>query len=294
MFSVEGFIPVSTLRRSLSRGDQGSLERFKKTINDDIAENMRRGLELFFGTSPYDSLESQLLASTRGAMCMCSPSGQILQLDVNEAIYFQAHAAGLFSVLGDLIEHYTNEEVDAFTFRNRLAYFPASYFRKRYFEQIRDGLGTDPTTTLHALSMAGNLHHRIPTYYERNGFTISLKAYDFVREAAPLWSEGVEGVEALRPFEGWSLCLPQSFVDDGWQEGLQRYAGRSEPHPQKGVGRPDDIKRKMRDGYQKAFPNGHGDLSWPKVTNHVNSMMKINGSVETMRRAVESLSVAAE
>ena len=92
MFCPEGYIPLSTLWRSLLRNEHGFLEHFEQAIADNVAENLRSGLGAFFAATAEDQLERQLLASTRGAACICGPSGQVLRLDINEALYAQDHS----------------------------------------------------------------------------------------------------------------------------------------------------------------------------------------------------------
>lgn len=177
----------------------------------------------YFLVSPQDHFERQLLASTRDEMFLCSPTGQVVRQDINEAMFAQDHFAGIFAVLNDLDAYCDEAEKDIFLIRNRIVNYSKASFRWAFFQETRFSGIPNPLSVAQLLRYWNNPHHVIPSYYDRNSYTISLTAYDLVRAAAPEWAVRGAGLEAIRPFEGWALCVRDGFFKTGWPDAMQQY-----------------------------------------------------------------------
>ncbi|AUQ97915.1 hypothetical protein [Phaeobacter inhibens] len=77
-------------------------------------------------------------------------------------------------------------------------------------------------------------------------------------------------------------------IDDGLSDHFPR-----ENTPNKG-GRPSTKRKRMAKAYNSLFQNGHGDTSQLVVLQKVNQLAGTNGSVYTLKRAIEEVEAARE
>lgn len=192
-------------------------------IGEDMAARQ------FFAISPMDWVEFEVFKIIGNDLFISSPIGQVMRLDMSTLRstidFWEFTATGLEAEAQNRPE--VGDVPHDFRYNFRLFDFP----RTEFLSEFRNPSVNHGSATLWEFAKSMNmdhLHHKIPMFYERRGFTITLQAFDYVSRFDFIeMDEWIDIARILRPFEGWSLCVKQEFFDSGrWKEALLRKGGQ--------------------------------------------------------------------
>lgn len=225
---------------------------------------------------------------------MSSPGEKIMKLDMaslRSAIDFWEfshvdleHVLETYKDIAEYPEHFRS--------MFRLFSFPREGFETDYikYKNERDGK-TSAWEFVTDFLNGGHQHHKIPMFYERQGFTITLEAFDLLSKfnfvEIPDYSNTAR---IMRPFEGWSLCVREEFasgsaisraIEGVWTE----TTAASTPTG----GRPSVLRDEMAAAYKRVFPEGHSPNSWYYALRKVSEITGRTASVDTLKRAVSRI-----
>jgi len=134
-------------------------------------------------------------------------------------------------------------------------------------------------------------HFNVLLFYERQCYTISLIGFRELEKGKYMELDDYQSAKSvMQNFEGWSLCVPESFINENWDN----YWDKSEeirPYRKSlnSTGRPATLRIDAENTYSKIYPNGHEGISWPSVTQEINKHANRSMSIDTVKRAVQGL-----
>jgi len=259
----------------------------------DTADGGARMLGLL---SPQDFLEFRLFDALGHDVFVCSPTGLTMRLDVR---WIGEVASGLELSLGD-IERVLSEHPE-------FPKMPESFYEAFNLDTLphKDLLDEAKRLGVTAFEAADRIgvvyrHKRLPLWYERAGYTISLKVYDYCVDSLNFveTSDFAAVASLLRSFEGWSLCVERQGLQEGWRKRIaadaQRLLANTGRSTDNTGGRPDTLRADTQRAYDRLFPKGHEGQTWPQVLRQVNSLTGHTASVDTLKRAVADRSSTAK
>ncbi|WP_172729992.1 hypothetical protein [Neorhizobium galegae] len=256
-------------------------------ISDD------KGLRFFLKISPQDFMEKAILKSVRDNSYICSPGGTVLKFDIRLMENFTDAWELSVSDLEDTekLFEWSVMTPQIFKYMYKLFDYPHGEFERDYHSTTTNAEQKAPIDFAEDLLLLYT-HQLVPLYYERVGYTINLSAYDYLKPLEYIELEEFEHLaKMLRPFEGWSLCVPEAFFRDSWAEELRKQV-RAEPNERSVTGRPAKLKLDTLEAYRRLYPNGSNGESWPRVLRKVNQATGHNVSLDTLRRAVKAIGLS--
>ncbi|AUQ53197.1 hypothetical protein [Phaeobacter inhibens] len=295
MFAPIGYTTLSGLYEDcLDTLLPKALETAKKMC---AAAPTRSAMIAYFETiSPADWVEHQLFSTIQDNLFICSPSGQILKLDQRSISSNTDNASFSWVDLKAACERRTDDTSipDKFEHMFSMNSYPMSEFLDE-FERHTSAPGQEGDTPWDLVEKNGNIltHHSLPLYYERKHFTITTEAFSFIEKLDFIEADEFrDTARILQRFEGWSMCLENSFSEGTELREkifLQPFERpKDSTHASKG-GRPRHARNRLKNGYMKIFPNGHGSKSLYEVLRAVSEITGEVGSIYTMRRAVDEI-----
>ncbi|WP_419903475.1 hypothetical protein [Kiloniella sp.] len=283
MFCPEGYITMAEIVRKFEGSlFQGVLHKFKTRRND---------LHDFFSTSPMDELEDIVFNFIEGNAFIASPEGMISTLDtlnINGAARISTKELYFRGANVDLSLDFAN------TFK--LSTLPPDRFSKAYRDQLKAPDSYNPWEFAAATGEA-NCNHLLPMYFERCGYTISLKGFDYIKNIETSKVERfINTANIIRPFEGWPICVSEQFASeknmksecDKWL----KLNPAPQPHPrvqaaapQVQSGRPRKRDLAAKD-YRRVFPTGHGNKTWKAVLAEIENETGNSYTIDTLKRGL--------
>lgn len=293
MFCPEGY---TTLPRIFSRAYDNNFDWMltrSKEMNS-LADDEMIKLVLLLEEAPLDLLELAVWMALSWQARICSPDGRVMKLDLPSLLC--AHSDRPVSLLDiDRAKELAGEPKDdrsGCLSNLNLPRLSAEQFERGYTEFCQDAHSVARSPWDYAQSIeAEHYHHRVPLFYERQHFTVSLDAFDYFdrlvpEETAPFRASA----QILRPFVGWAFCVSTDFAESkdlaNFTTDIVQTLQAREP---KG-GRPSDKRQTARRSYQAIFPDGHGSLSEKEVARMVNAHTGADTSVQTVMRAIKEIS----
>lgn len=283
MFCPDGFVTLSCLIDEIpSEAYRSAGDFWDRKIKDSESGSFPTPFGVFSTIAPADSVEFEFLRYFNRKTYVCSPSGQILKLDMRSILGFTSLTEFQFYYLKAEL----GEKILPGNFEAKFSLF--DYPLEEYWSELKNKRnnpkGLPPWEFASSIGL-DTRHHLIPLYYERQGYTICFEAYDLLRQNDYIELESVAGVvDVLRAFEGWSMCVLAADVDDGFQTLWQKYVQVQLSSP-KG-GRPASRRIATEAAYRKLYPCGHGEAPLLQVLRKVNDQSGLSVSPDTLRRAI--------
>lgn len=287
MFCPEGYQTVAGLLDHLPSGVLDKAERSVLQIIPNSFTDPKFAIDFLFIISPQDFLEGQLLRSVQKNAYICSPEGKLLRLDLSGLLaaldFWEFSYTDLSSATQEHPE--LGEIPDSFRHAFRLAAMDKADFLEEFRRENRSSI-----EDVIGLAMDFNLiysHQKIPMFYERVGYTITLQSYELLRRYNYIEMDAAHDVaRILRPFEGWALCVPDSFVQGEWPASYRRQIDGPNRPEAPSQGRPSTVRNQTLVAYQDLFPDGHGARTWLEVLRSVNQATGLSASLDTLKRAL--------
>ncbi len=284
MFSPMGYVSLVELKSRIP-------ENVAKVYFDDIVEMSNdidkrapRLAPFLQNTTLADFLEILLLRSVCEHTFVASPSGVLQKLYLKP--FFDAHSYAGFQVGTDEgldIEKLPRNFIDAYQLKS----LPTDVIASKY-NSVRPDL--KKFVTSHGLL---NYHRRIPIFYERMAFSISMQAYDWVNQNNSQQAKFyAHAAQLFRPFEGWAICVTEDYARSGWLEYMQtERMGIISPilfqdNNRNYGGRPATAREAAATAYRELFPEGHGTVAWKEVLRKVIAKTGVELSRDTLKRAI--------
>ncbi len=283
MFCPEGFVPLSYLIGDIpSEAYRAAVDSWDRTIKSVEGNSYPTPFGVFSTIAPADSVEFDFLRHFSEKTYTCSPSGQILKLDMRSILEFMSFAEFQF--------HYLKEELggkgppDHFEEKFLFFNWPLEEYWSELENKHNNPKGLPPWKFAETIGLDMR-HHLMPLYYERQGYTICFEVYDLLKPHNYMELDPVAGiVETLRAFEGWSMCVPAEDAEDVFHT-LCREAPQCDATSLKG-GRPASRRIATGAAYRRLYPSGHGEVPLLQVLRSVNEQTGLSVSPDTLRRAI--------
>lgn len=289
MFAPDGYVPLSALERRVPVPlIEAADEKHKETYREVEATSRSNGPRFFAKWSPQDSLERSILRSVQDHAFAASAQGSIVKLDLSSLLNAVDFWEFSTADLDRLEKEYggIGERPPHFRYVFKLPDITMEELASEYEEYAKhngDKYFIDFTDEAHFRYC----NNHIPFFYERIGYTISLQSYDFFRRFDFVeMPEFVEVARIMRQFEGWSLCVPESYISSGWTERLRSELRLQEVRPSNSIGRPGFLRDETLAAYLAIYPSGNHPGMWGEALREVNRKTGLNVSVDTLKRAV--------
>ncbi|WP_299351567.1 hypothetical protein [uncultured Shimia sp.] len=286
MFAPVGFVPFSHIFSEIPESAyKTATELCDKVIKDVEEFSYPTPKKVFSTISPADYVEARLFEHFDQKTWICSPSGQMMHLDLR-SISSQSKFSGL--QLSGLMRTLEPTQIPkTFVSKYRLLDWPTDEFWSEFENEKANPNFLQPWKFAETLGMA-HRYHEMPLFYERQGYTICFESYDFVMSYDYVDIEDLNGiVEVLRPFEGWSLCVKAGDAEDQFLA-IWRDFAIDDKFATTG-GRPANKRLATIEAYRLLYPDGHGSDPWLVVLRQVNKSTGLSVSVDTLRRAVTEI-----
>lgn len=289
MFAPEGYLPVSQLVRMVPEiAHDAAYSIIERSFF--IGQEIRVRQYAFDIGTPEDSIEYELFRFIGDNCRICSSGGDLLRIDLRSALWE--------------VEMYL-VDISLFLAKGEFHFAPHQYIDfkllKVTWKELVEASGgacnekeiSSLRFPLESVGYFGGLHREVPLFFERNGYTISLDAFDALRPLNVSNIQELDGtIERFRPFTGWAMCIPENILGPRWDQTWQRFIGERQDGAfgsTELIGRPPDKRIATAAAYASLYPKGHGTEAWLRVLQRVNEKSGYNVSVDTLRRAVRTL-----
>lgn len=266
MFCLPGYVPMSqimrTARRSLSE---------KGTDLNRLTDGFK-GSDIDISAS--DLFEDMVLRICENDMFVCSPAGNLMQLDIMKILIESWLSSPTIFALEERAMNNSTEIPD---------HFYSSYGCADAQRRVEINRGSVKESILGPYDYC-----RIPLFHNRSCFALDIRPFDFISSLYDI-ADIEDEAEILRRFEGWSLCVRAEFAKSELVE-LLRHHARFGDIPNVAPGRPNNVRQETAAAYKSLFPRGHNGKSWLEVLRAVNGQSGHSASVATLKRAVRLVS----
>ncbi|MCV9910041.1 hypothetical protein OIV19_20800 [Brucella sp. HL-2] len=293
MFCPEGFVPAAWLWGEIDPQQRETLMKEAWTryeIDNDSSLGPEFLLQNFMRMTPMDSLHLRILFSIGDACFICSPTGQILKLDISSILMKEIS----WDINAGILKHYldsgfiSEKESEDVAALMQVDYYGYEF----YLERIREDIDESGCTNFAEFARKYGWqysHQHIPLFYERVGFTINFKAFDlFARNDDPATYKLASLLDILRPFEGWAICTKAEYLTDDWRNELIASIkdGENVGTTSTLIGRPRLKRDTAARLYRHIYPHGHNGESWPTVSKKISTQAGYYISTDTIQRAI--------
>ncbi|WP_299898982.1 hypothetical protein [uncultured Ruegeria sp.] len=272
MFSILGFTPICRL------WDEIPAASFNKCYETGLqfpASDPGYALSV----TASDWLEVKFFSCISDNMHICGPDGTCLKIDFRCLRHddLTIHDLALHEEGAKLL----GPDIGGLGRALRLFSLPEEDF-------IDDALRCSKSYWSAALDLG--LQHEfisVPLFHTRNTYTISLHVFDLLDELN--YMEVIDFktvVQILRPFSGWALCVPDSFIESSWDEyWRQDLLKGNAPSKPVGPGRPRLIEKALRD-LRIVFGDSIEGLTIKQIVRGLEGKTGNRYSESTLRRAM--------
>ncbi len=288
MFAPEGYTSISRLYRNFVQGGVDDIAGLDVVaVGDTFA--VQKDVIWYL----VDNLEDIFWGRVGENVYACPPSGPPVKLDLTAIKTLQDQ----WEFTRETFE--TCEKVNAVAFNEKIEGIPKALVGPNFISEHKspevlsplseDGAAV-PFRTLWEYGMelgVVKLHKTIPKFYERMGFTITLQASECFMHRFD-WNEytGIETFcRTLKPMEGWSLCVPESFAKE--VSFFESVIAREEASRRKKGGRPPTKRQQAGKVYNELFPEGHSG-TWYDALREINKKFDEPVSRDTLIRAAKA------
>ncbi|SLN34518.1 hypothetical protein ROA7450_01559 [Roseovarius albus] len=272
MFCPTGFVPFSILRDQIPEASFNAA--FEIGLEFEAVDP-----KYALSVTASDWLEVSFFAFCGDETHICSPDGRLLRFDLRQT------RTDDFTIHDLLQNDETNrlfaDDLDGHMVARRLFDLPIEDF-------VSQGLKISDSYWRASLELGLQYEHiQVPLFYTRDTYTLSMFMFDLVDRLKYSETIALKSVaKVIRPFEGWSLCIPKKVVEDNWDDYWRKHAARRKYKEKTGDrGRPRKQESAVSD-IKLAFPRGIGESSHKQIAETVRRLTGNNYSISTISRAL--------